>query len=375
MKRYLKLILILSFLLFVFINSGLTAFAVNEEKLFDYIGTEKLLESIPDEVSTLLSELGVNDIDFTSILNVKAKDLWRLAKTMITGAIESPIKSMLRIFYVIILLAVCESFIKDDVKLKYVVEMFGTLFCVITVIKPISDTISSAVASVKLTESFMLVLIVVLTSVVSAAGNPGLAVSFQSIAFIGAQIIAGIASGVLVPLTGVVLSLDISGTMIPTYKLNSITDFIKKTITTSLSVCATVYVSFLGLKSALANAADTFASKGIKLIISTTVPVVGAALSETYSGIVGSMILARSTIAVLGIGVIALINFPSCLQLVFWIFAFKAGNAVASLFEQDSLAVMFKAFASTLVLLNAVLLFVAVLFIISTALILVIKAG
>ncbi len=375
MKRYLKLTFVIIFVFVLFINFEVLSSAANESDIYSSIGTDNLYESIPQDVRSLLSELGVDEVDFDSIFNIKAKDIWLLCRNLLTGAVESPLKSMFRLFAVIIFVSICESFIQDEAKMKYIIEMYGTLFCVITVIKPLSVTVSSAVSSILSTEAFMLVLVPVLTAVVSAAGNPGLAVSFQSIAFIAAQIISGVASRILVPLVGVILALDISGTMIPMYKLGGITGFIKKTMTSGLSVCATVYVAFLGLKGTLANAADTFTTKGIKLIISSVVPVVGGALSETYSGIMGSMVLAKSTIGIFGIGAIALINLPSCMQLVFWILTFRASNALAELFEQHGLAVFFKALASTFVLLNAVILFVAVLFVISTALILVIKAG
>ena len=70
-----------------------------------------------------------------------------------------------------------------------------------------------------------------------------------------------------------------------------------------------------------------------------------------------------------------MINLPSCLQLLFWIFALKFAAAVGELFDQNNISALLRALASSLTLLNVVLLFNAVLFIISTALILVIKAG
>ena len=97
--------------------------------------------------------------------------------------------------------------------------------------------------------------------------------------------------------------------------------------------------------------------------------------AEAYTGIVGSLVLARSTVGIFGIAVIALINLPSCLQLVFWIFALRLSAAVGELFNQETAAKLLHAIGSAITLLNGVLLFNAVLFIISTALILIIKAG
>lgn len=376
MKRYIKNLFVLFLVvgLFLFLNTA--SYAVEESaELFKSLGAEKLFESLPDEISELFSELGVNEIDFDSIFNIKAENVWKLIKKLLTGAVESPVKSLVRLLAVIILLAICECFIPEDTKIKSIMEMCGTLFCTISVLNPLSTAVSSAVASVSVTESFMLILIPILTAIVSVSGNPTLAVSFQSIAFAGAQVISGVASRFIVPLVGAVLALDITGTLMPSYKMTGITEFIKKTVTTVLSFGATIYVSFLGLKGALANAADSLASKGIKLVISSAVPVVGGALSEAYSGVIGSMVLVKSTVGIFGICAVALINLPSIVQLLFWIFALKFGVAVADLFEQHGISSLLKAVASTLTLLNVVLLFVAVLFIISTALLLVIKAG
>lgn len=253
--------------------------------------------------------------------------------------------------------------------------MVGALLCIASVISPLSTAISCAATSVTLSEKLMLSLIPVLAGVIAVTGNPTLAASFQSIAFSGAQIISGISNSYIVPIVGAVMALDVTGSIMPSFKLGGITSLIKKAVTTVLSFVSSLFVAFLGLKGALANAADTVTSKGIKLVISSTVPVVGGALSEAYSGIIGSLVLVKSTVGIFGIAAIALINLPSCIQLLFWIFALKISAAVGELFNQTSLAELLNALASSITLLNVVLLFNAVLFIISTALILVIKAG
>ena len=111
------------------------------------------------------------------------------------------------------------------------------------------------------------------------------------------------------------------------------------------------------------------------MIISSAVPVVGGALSEAYSGIMGSIVIVRSTVGIIGICIIALINLPSLIQLLFWIFALRFAAASADLFEQKAISAFLRALASSLTLLNVVLLFVAVLFILSTALLISLRTG
>lgn len=376
MKRYIKLFTVCSLSLLFFLIGNVTVFAIDKgEDFFNYFDSDLLLESLPDDVQMIFEKLGIDKLDFNSIFNINAEKLKSLTISLLTGAIESPIKSLVRLISVIIFIALCECFITDDSSIKSVTQLCGILLCTISLLKPVSTAVTYAVASVTVTEKFLLVLIPVLTSIVSVSGNPALALSFQSVSFIAAQLISGFVTGCVVPVVGAVFALDIVGTLMPAYKLNSLTGLVKKSITVVLSFVSTIYVSFLGLKGALANAADTIASKSIKLVITSAVPIVGGALSEAYSGIAGSLVLVKSTVGVFGICAIALINLPSCVQLLFWIFALRVGVAVADLFEQQGISLLLKSLSSTLVLLNVVLLFVAVLFIISTALLLVIKAG
>lgn len=336
---------------------------------------EKLYESVPEQVKELLQKLGIDKIDFDSVFNVGADDIIKLLGNLLTGTIESPLKATVRLIAIIILIAVCKSFMPDEAKINSVINLVGVLFCVISIINPISTVIKFAVASVTVSEKFMLVLLPVLTAVVSASGNPTLALSFQSIAFAAAQMISAVATKAIVPIIGVILALDISSSLMPKFSLTGITEIIKKSVTFILSFSATLFVSFLGLKAGLANTADTLATKGIKLVISSAVPIVGGALSEAYSGVLGNIMLAKSTIGVFGLCSIALIVLPSCIQLVFWIFSLKLSAGIAEMFELKGIVSLLKSVSSSLVLLNVVIVFVAVLFIISISLILILKAG
>lgn len=334
-----------------------------------------IYDGLSTDTRELLDELGIETADLNSIFSVTPQKLFSLVKKLLTGNLEAPTRSAVALIAVIILLAVFECFSPDDDRLKRIVDMVGALLCVVSVISPLSTAISCAAASVELSEKLMLSLIPVLAGVITVTGNPTLAASFQSIAFSSAQIISGISNSYIVPIVGAVMALDVTGSIMPSFKLGGITSLIKKAVTTVLSFVSSLFVAFLGLKGALANAADTVASKGIKLVISSAVPVVGGALSEAYSGIIGSLVLVKSTVGIFGIAAIALINLPSCIQLLFWTFALRIAAAVGELFNQASLAELLNALASSITLLNVVLLFNAVLFIISTALILVIKAG
>lgn len=356
---------------------SVNAYAAGESEYYngqvESSGAEDILSGLDSETKERLGELGIEDVNFSSLFDVSFSKIFSFVKKAAEGKLESPLKSLMKLLSVIILIAVCESFMPDDDKMKNVINMAAVLFSVTVIISPLYDAMESAVSSVGVCADFMKSLIPVLVGIVSASGNPSLAVSFQSCAFAAAEVISALGKNYVVPIVGAVTALDLTGSLMPSMKLSGITELVKKTVIQTLSFTATLYVSFLGIKGALANAADTVASKGIKLVISSAVPIVGGAVSEAYSGIIGSLVLVRSTVGIFGIIVIAVITVPSMLQLLFWIFALKLGAAAGEVFSLGGVSSLLKALSCAITLLNVVILFGAVLFIISLALLLSLK--
>lgn len=361
----------------IILSFSVNAYAAGESEYYNgqvkSSGAEDILSGLDSETKERLGELGIEDINFSSLFDVSFSKIFSFVKKAAEGKLESPLKSLMKLLSVIILIAVCESFMPDDDKMKNVINMAAVLFSVTVIISPLYDAMESAVSSVGVCADFMKSLIPVLVGIVSASGNPSLAVSFQSCAFAAAEVISALGKNYVVPIVGAVTALDLTGSLMPSMKLSGITELVKKTVIQTLSFTATLYVSFLGIKGALANAADTVASKGIKLVISSAVPIVGGAVSEAYSGIIGSLVLVKSTVGIFGIIVIAVITVPSMLQLLFWIFALKLGAAAGEVFSLGGVSSLLKALSCAITLLNVVILFGAVLFIISLALLLSLK--
>lgn len=361
----------------IILSFSVNAYAAGESEYYngqvESSGAEDILRGLDSETKERLGELGIEDVNFSSLFDVSFSKIFSFVKKAAEGKFESPLKSLMKLLSVIILIAVCESFMPDDDKMKNVINMAAVLFSVTVIISPLYDAMESAVSSVGVCADFMKSLIPVLVGIVSASGNPSLAVSFQSCAFAAAEVISALGKNYVVPIVGAVTALDLTGSLMPSMKLSGITELVKKTVIQTLSFTATLYVSFLGIKGALANAADTVASKGIKLVISSAVPIVGGAVSEAYSGIIGSLVLVKSTVGIFGIIVIAVITVPSMLQLLFWIFALKLGAAAGEVFSLGGVSSLLKALSCAITLLNVVILFGAVLFIISLALLLSLK--
>ena len=190
-----------------------------------------------------------------------------------------------------------------------------------------------------------------------------------------AQAAAQTAGNIIMPLCGAFSAFGVSASLSPELKLIKLADMIKKLTIGVLSFVAAAFSAVLGLKSLLAGSADTLASKGIKLALSSAVPIVGGALSDAYSSIIGSVSLLKSTVGVFGVIAVVMIDLPVVLQLTARIILLKLLGVLSSSMGDDTTGKVLDTLSSALTVINAAVIFTAVLFIISTGIVISVKAG
>ncbi|HZJ78837.1 MAG TPA: hypothetical protein VFD52_08575 [Clostridia bacterium] len=372
-------ILILSIALIFIFSIAASATEKNAMSLYDdqlkSSGIESAEDSLPKQTKEMLDELGIQNVDFNSIFNTSPRKIIDLLINIIKGEMNSPLNSMAKILGILILMALANSFIASGEKEMLATNIVCGAFILIIIISPLTSAISGAVSSVSALSSFMLVLIPILAGIITASGNPLLALSFNSVAFASAQVVSQIIKNIVVPCTGVVMSMGTIGAMTTDFKLDEIAEIVKKVVVGAFSAIATLFSAFLSIKGILANAADTVAAKGIKLAISGAVPIVGSTLADSYSSIIGSVSLVKSTVGVFGIGCVLLISAPIIIELTMWSLGLKLLSACSEMFGIEGLGSMFKAVSSGLSLLNVCLIFNMFLMIITLGITLAIKVG
>ena len=324
-------------------------------------GTVELFDDLPQETRALFEELGIEEIDFNTLFQTSPRALVEMFLNLLQGKLNNPLKTALQILGVLILLAVAESFIEEkSSQANKGMALLSALFLSIVLVPQVMDCLSHTCAAISLSSNFMLAFIPVYAAIVAASGNPALALSSQTLLFGFAQAIAQFSSVFLKPSIGILLALSM---------------VIKKAVTITLGFLSTVFVGLLSIKGLLAGAADSAVAKGAKFLIGSFVPVVGGAVSDALGSIVSSLSLVRGATGAFGILAVLLIALPVFAELLLWLMTLNLCAVGADLFGQGKAATLLRSVASALVILGAILLFNAVLLIISTALMLSVKAG
>ncbi len=90
---------------------------------------------------------------------------------------------------------------------------------------------------------------------------------------------------------------------------------IKRIFVTSLSALALIYITVLSYQTSLAAAADTVAARGVKFVLSSSVPIIGGALGDAVRTTAAGLGVIKSGSGALGIAVMLLLAAPVMIRL------------------------------------------------------------
>ena len=141
----------------------------------------------------------------------------------------------------------------------------------------------------------------------------------------------------------------------------------KKLITWTLGLTMTLFVGLLSLQSVIASSGDNVAVKTTKFMISSFIPAVGGSLSELFMATQGCVQLLKGTVGAAGV-VIAVFTFlPVLLRVTLWQLTAAAGSIIGQLMGVPEISRLLKSVGSALSVMLAILLYYAMLFIVSTS--------
>lgn len=185
-----------------------------------------------------------------------------------------------------------------------------------------------------------------------------------------AEAVSQLSSMFFVPLTGLIMMVTLLSSVSDNVNSAKIISLLKKIISIVLGVLSTVFVGLVTIKGALASSADSVSVKGIKLLAGNTIPIVGGAIGDAYTSVLGSLNLIKGTVGAFGIFAIAAVNIPVITEMLLWMIAVNICSALCGLLGEENAAKVLDGVSGVLSLTNTITVFSAVVFILSTGIIL-----
>ena len=330
----------------------------------------ELLSSLEEETKEALSEIGIDDADYTQLLSLSPKRVVDAILELITGKMSEKLKAVGFVCALLVLSAVLEGFAQPGSTMHSVFSVFTTLLIVVSLLLPVSESLVQAFSAMELSSNFLLAYIPAFAGVISMSGKPLSSAAYSSVMIGLSNLLAQCNVKVFLPVVQVFFSLNIASSVQPKYAFNSLVAFFKKAVTVLLGFSATIFTGLLAIKGSLASAGDSVAVRGVKMLVGSAVPVVGSALSDAYTSVLGSITLIQNAVGIFGIVVFALMHVPVILDLLLWYLALSFTASVSEALGQKQAATLLNGIASTVSLVNTLAIFTAFILIISTGIML-----
>lgn len=179
--------------------------------------------------------------------------------------------------------------------------------------------------------------------------------------------IGNIINIVIIPITLIATALGIISNMSDKIQIGKLSDFLKKGIIWSLGVVTTIFVSVLSLEGSLTSNIDGLAAKGIKATASNLIPVVGKALSDSTDMVIGSTVILKNSIGIVGMIVIIGICALPIIKLTVLTVTYYFTSAICEPLADKKIISLLEQMGNTFKVLLGIMFFVAVLLIIGLA--------
>lgn len=346
------------------------------DAFFDQSGAGGVLDRLPEETRGLLAELELDGVTgtvegFTPRLLLKA--VW----SSLGRSVRAPARLLVSLTGILILCAMLESLGASFASggMEAILGVVITVFISGVIIDPIVACIIDARQVIGDFAVFILTFIPVFAGVVTASGQPMTGMAYNLLLFWMCQLTAQLVTAVFLPLLCAYLALSVISVVCPKLKLTGFVGGIKTFVTWSLGLVLTVFIGLMSIQSVVASGGDSLSAKTTKFFIGSMIPVVGGALSDLFAAAQGCIQLVKGTLGAFGIVVTALTFLPVLARCGVWYLTISLGGVVSELFSLTQITQLLKSLSSTIGIIMAVLLYDALLVIISTTLLIVTFRG
>ena len=155
----------------------------------------------------------------------------------------------------------------------------------------------------KLTE-FINLLVPLVLGLMVANGTIVSAGMMQPILLMMSSFINTIINSFMLPLIFISLVINIVSNISENIKISKLPEMIQKYSINFLKCSLAVFIAVLSIEGTLSANVDGFTAKTTKAIVSTTIPVVGKALSDAADSVIGAASITKNAIGVIGIIVV-----------------------------------------------------------------------
>lgn len=369
MKRFFLIVLIGSLI-------AVTSFSANaEDEVYDedYF-SKSIFSELDSDVTGALHEFEIDSLNSEKIFSVSFSDITEYFSEDLRTRVKSCADDFLFLLSLLLIIAIINTYFFADKKDSYI-TVLGTILITLVIVTKINPLLNMLLSTMKTNGNFMLSFIPIFTLLVSLSGNPGTAITYNTLALAFAEGISAFINNIALHLIGAFLSVSIAFSMNKMMNVNRFINMVNKTAGFVIGFLACGFTGLLSIKGIMSVTVDAVSSKSVRFLLSSLIPIVGSSISDAYSSLLGSINLIKGSVAIVGILVVLIISLPAIFEGMIYCISFSVLSYLAEIFECEEISGVFRAFSSGIRILLLLGIFEVFILIISTGIMLTMKGG
>jgi len=341
------------------------------EEQLDALGRNDLMGWVPWEARQYMESAELYDMSLDTLMQLTPGRFFPALWQMVLSALGRPLRTLSAMIAIILLCALLET-LRTAAWENTISSVFQTVsvLCILTFIAhPILDLIMDTTNTIRETAGFMIGFIPLFSAALVSAGQPVTGATYSLFLMGACQLVAQVVAQTLIPLMSLYLAICICGAFVPDLNIVQAAGGIKTAVSWALGLLLTLFVALLSIQTMLSSGADGVSVRATKFLIGNLVPMVGSVLSDGYMAAQGYLRLLKTTVGVYGIVVAAFILLPTLIRVTIWYLITKLVATIGEIAGAGKVATILHSCSNVLgVLISAILCF-ALLFIVSTGIV------
>lgn len=341
------------------------------EQLFHESGADELYSAVPDEAADILGNFGFSGFQPGGVDEIEPDDLISGLGKAVRDRLEEPLYAFVRIIGIVIIAAALET-VKGGGASDRALSLVTSLCAVSVVAPPVLELTLQLSDTIVNSGRFMLLYVPVISGLLIASGRAASGSMYCGVMVFVSSAVMQITSVFIVPILKCIMSLSVVSSAAEQVRLDGVTELFRRAARFVLTFCMSLFVAFLTMRSIVSVAADTLANKAVKFAVSSFVPLVGGALSDAYQTVASCVNVLKSGVGAAAIAAVFAIFVPVAIRCVLWQAVTAAGAAVCRIFGEERISSLLTSLSSVVSVMLAVLMCNMVIYIISTAIIMIV---
>lgn len=274
-------------------------------------------------------------------LNLDGQSILKNICQILFSALKSSLPSLTGVFAAAVLLSVAKSssFLGNASEAAL---MGGRAVTAIILLSGAISVIKSAKASLETVDAFSGALMPVMCTLLASSGAQSASATLAPSSAMLSTLLIKILSNFVFPLITGAMALSLADGTIGEGKLSGVTALLKSAATWVIGGLFTIFSGVITLQGLVSGVSDGISLRSIKYALSSSVPVIGGAVSESVAAVISGACALKGAAGIMGIIVIVTTVLSPTLNLLGYYAAIKCLSAVITPFCENKICDMIK---------------------------------